>query len=228
MSEYLTALFFATFVECELILEKLKNYEKITIFENIFFKGKINKLSLLLCLSGVGKINSAISATLAFEKFNIKRAIISGIAGAYPSSGLEVGDIAAAEKEIDADKGLLINCEDKEDSFIFINSDEIILQVPDFLKQLKRGTFLTVSACTGNLSRAKFFEKRFKAICENMEGAAVAKVAQIYGIPVSEIRSISNIVTDRNELLKIDDVKKNALIIQDFMLENLPLIVESL
>lgn len=228
MSENLTALFFATFVECELILEKLKDYNKIRIFEHIFFIGKIDRLSILLCVSGIGKINSAISATLAFEKFNIKRAIISGIAGAYPSSGLKVGDIAVAEKEIDADKGLLINCEDREDSFIFMNSEEISLYVPDFSKQLKRGTFLTVSACTGNLSRAKFFENKFKAICENMEGAAVAKVAQIYGIPASEIRSISNIVTDRTELLKIDDIKKTAGIIQDFMLENLPLVVESL
>lgn len=222
------ALFFATEIECELILKKLNNLEKIIIHSYSFIKGKIKKIPLIICISGVGKINATVSAVWVFERFPVKKAIISGIGGAYPSSGLSVGDIAVAEKEIDADKGLLVNCKNDDSSFIFFDSEEIPLYIPDFLKDKKKGIFLTVSASTGNLSRAKFLERKFNAICENMEGAAIARVSQIYGIPVTEIRSISNIITDRTELLKADDVKKYARVVQKFILESLQMFEETL
>lgn len=223
MKDNFTALFFATRAECDIILSKLSFSKEIRVFDYDFIKGKIAEIPLVVCISGIGKINSSLSAILAFKNFHIKKAIISGIAGAYPSSGLKVGDIAIAEREIEADTGLLINCENKDNSFIFIKSEEILMQVPPFCEKLKKGTFLTLSSSTGNLNRAKFLEKKFKAICENMEGFAVAKAAKIYNIPAVEIRSISNIVTDRRELLKLDEIKQNARIVQKFILESLPL-----
>ena len=71
---------------------------------------------------------------------------------------------------------------------------------------IKTGTFVTVSTVTGTDKRARELEKRFSAssasgggaICENMEGAAVAHVCAMYGIPMLEIRGISNIVEDRD------------------------------
>ncbi|MDW7999332.1 MAG: futalosine hydrolase [Thermodesulfovibrio sp.] len=214
------ALFFATLVECQLIIENLKN-KKTHSFKNIpVFRGKIDNQEILLCISGIGKINSSIASILAFENFPINKAIISGIAGAYPASGLNIGDMAVAEKEIEADQGLLINCDEDEDSFIFMDFQEFPLYVPNSLQNFKKGIFLTVSACTGNLKRAKFLERKFNAICENMEGAAIAKVAQNYGVPVTEIRSISNLVTDRNNLLKTEEVIKAAEIVQRFILES--------
>lgn len=217
------ALFFATSFECEMIYDKLKNRTTFFLKKFPFIKGKIEKHEILLCISGIGKINASIASILAFENFNINRVVISGVAGAYPSSGLDIGDIAVAEKEIEADQGLLINCENNKSSFIFIDSQEIPLYIPNPFQNLKKGIFLTVSACTGNLKRADFLEKKFNAICENMEGAAIARVAQLYNIPVIEIRSISNLVTDRTELLSIKEVKNSAEIAQKFILENLPL-----
>lgn len=102
-----------------------------------------------------------------------------------------------------------------------MNTEKISLFIPDFSKELKNGVFLTVSACTGNINRAKFLERRFNALCENMEGFAIAKFAQIYNIPVTEIRSISNMVTDRTRLLNLDEVKKTAEVAQSFILDNI-------
>ncbi|MCX7988346.1 MAG: hypothetical protein N2647_02760 [Thermodesulfovibrio sp.] len=188
-----------------------------------FIKGKIKNFEILLCLSGIGKVNSSISSVVAFQNFPVSKVIISGVAGAYPSSGLNVGDLVLAEKEINADEGLLINCDDRNESFIFINAEEIPLYLPDYLKDLKTGVFLTVSACTGNLNRAKFLERQFNALCENMEGFAIAKAAKLYNVPVTEIRSISNMVTDRTHLLKLKEVKKTAEIVQSFILDNISL-----
>lgn len=220
------ALFFATLNECELIVEQLSEKSKILVRTVPFIKGKINGLEVILCISGIGKTNAAVASVVAFENFPINKAVISGIAGAYPSSGLNIGSIVVAEKEVFADEGLLIDCKDSFHSFIFINHEEFLLYVPDFMKNLPKGTFLTVSACTGNIERAKFLEKKFNAVCENMEGAAIAKVAQLYKIPCVEIRSISNFITNRTELLSSQEVKTSAQNVQRFILDHLPLFAE--
>lgn len=54
-----------------------------------------------------------------------------------------------------------------------------------------------------------------------MEGFPIAKVANIFQIQTIEIRSISNMVTDRKELLKSSEIQKSAEILQQFLIEKL-------
>jgi futalosine hydrolase len=63
---------------------------------------------------------------------------------------------------------------------------------------VRKGPFLTLSTCTGTNKRAAELEKRYGAICENMEGAAIAHVCSIHDIPFMEVRGISNIVGKRD------------------------------
>mgnify|MGYP001584131066 FL=1 len=65
--------------------------------------------------------------------------------------------------------------------------------------RVEAGNFITVSSATGTYKRALELEKKFNAICENMEGAAIAQVCAIYKIPMLEIRGISNIVGERDK-----------------------------
>ncbi len=62
---------------------------------------------------------------------------------------------------------------------------------------VKSGNFVTVSRCSGTRESGDIMRKRFNGICENMEGAAVAHICALYGIPMIEIRGISNIVEER-------------------------------
>ena len=55
-----------------------------------------------------------------------------------------------------------------------------------------------MTTCTGTDAAARALEARTGGAVENMEGAAVAHVAHLHGVPVGEIRGISNIVTDRD------------------------------
>lgn len=64
---------------------------------------------------------------------------------------------------------------------------------------VKAGNFVTVSAVTGTPKRARELKDRFNAICENMEGAAIAQICTMYKIPMLEIRGISNIVGVRDK-----------------------------
>ncbi len=64
----------------------------------------------------------------------------------------------------------------------------------------RRVKFVTVTPCTGTEAAARGIEARTGGAVENMEGAAVAHVAHLHGVPVGEVRGISNIVTDRDPL----------------------------
>ena len=60
------------------------------------------------------------------------------------------------------------------------------------------GPFITVQQCSGVRAAGDTLADRYGGICESMEGAAAAHVAEANGIPFVEIRGISNRVVDRD------------------------------
>lgn len=64
--------------------------------------------------------------------------------------------------------------------------------------KIEAGPFVTVQQCSGVQAAGDTLAARFGGICENMEGAAAAHVAEADGIPFVEIRGISNRVVDRD------------------------------
>jgi len=181
-----------------------------------FYSGAVAGNPVVFGTSGVGKTNAAHAATVLMEKFSPACVVNFGIGGAYPSSGLKVGDIAVAEKEVYADEGVLLKngLHSFEITGIpllkvsgrkYFNEfpadkrlSRLALKIAGATAPRKSGVFLTVSACTGTRKRAGELAVKFAPICENMEGAAVAHICRIYGVPFVEIRGISNIVEDRN------------------------------
>ncbi|MCK4839764.1 MAG: hypothetical protein KAS94_13255, partial [Desulfobulbaceae bacterium] len=61
------------------------------------------------------------------------------------------------------------------------------------------GNFVTVAAACGTISRSRYLQDKFQAICENMEGAAVARVCKQFSLPCLELRCVSNMVVDRDD-----------------------------
>jgi len=201
--------------ESELILKRLKNVRNINAAGKIIFKGKLSDQNILLMNTGIGKVNAAHSSTFILENYPVKCMINSGVGGAYPNSGLKIGDIAIASKEIYGDDGViaptgwkdlkeigipLLQIGEKRyfNEFPLNQVSQLLLNIEKGF-QIKRGFFVTVSSVTGTHQRALELEKRFNAICENMEGAAIAHVCAMYKIPLLEIRVISNIVGIRDK-----------------------------
>lgn len=223
----------STRLEAETIIKQLKKTEKICIQQKMFYAGLFGEhSSAAICICGVGKTNAAHGATILIERFNPDILFNIGVAGAYPSSGLRIGDVAIAEKEIYGDEGLKI-----KDGFYTMSAlslplvslphtryfNEFPMSIPEGFGDFPhRGNFITVSTCTGTAEEAKERSERFNALCENMEGAAVAHVCLLCGVPGSEIRGISNIIEDR-ELgpLNKSDILAAAESVQRFFLETL-------
>jgi futalosine hydrolase len=180
-------------------------------------EGSIGRLPVLICVGGVGKVNAAAATAALIERHQPRLVINTGCAGAYPGSGLSIGDLVVASCEILGDEGALTSAgwldlqqmgmpslvtgQQQYYNEIPLSSHaaEKAMQLADYCGvALARGRFVTVSTCSGSLRRGKQLARRFGAVCESMEGAAVALVCQRYGIDCLEIRGISNHVEERN------------------------------
>lgn len=159
--------------------------------------------SIAIVRMGVGPVNAAHAVTLAITRARPKAVVVCGIGGAYPGAGLAVGDVACAESECYGDLGATSPA-----GFLDMQAlgFPIVAGPPPIYNELPmqvfpastRVRFVTMSTCTGTDAAARAIEQRTGGAVENMEGAAVAHVAAIHGIPAGELRGISNMVTDRD------------------------------
>lgn len=181
------------------------------------FRGEIGGREVVLAVTGIGKVNAAITGTLLLERFRPSLLINTGCGGAFSGSGLAVGNLAVATAETFADEGVLTPDGWKGLELIGIpichgNDGPLYNRIPldsglaSSASQLAAslgfktglGPFLTVSTCSGTTSQGDELLRRFPGICENMEGAALAQLAVMYRTPLLEIRGISNLVEDRD------------------------------
>jgi futalosine hydrolase len=68
----------------------------------------------------------------------------------------------------------------------------------DFFPADRRAAFVTCALCTGTDARAHELAERTGGAVESMEGAAIVQVARRFGVPVGELRGISNHVGNRD------------------------------
>jgi len=221
-----------TLLEAEILIRGVRGREEVSIQGKLFHKGVLKGRPVVICLCGIGKTNAAHGVTLLLERFQPTFICLIGVAGAYPSSGLAIGDIVVSEKEIYGDEGLLLETGLQTMKAIGLPVavigtvccfNEFPLHMPDELRGHRhKGAFVTVSACTGTLKRGREIETRFGALCENMEGAAVAHVCLLNNVSAAEIRGISNVIEDRTgKPLDKAAIAKAADKVQSFFLERM-------
>jgi len=192
-----------------------------TELENALLRQHTDPSRVEVLRMGVGPVNAAHAVTLALTRSRPSAIIVCGIGGAYPGSGLAIGDVACAESECYGDLGAT-----SPDGFLDMQAIGFpIVDGPPALYNMlplqlfpapTRVRFVTMSSCTGIESAARSIEARTGGAVENMEGAAVAHVAAIHGVPVGELRGISNMVTDRDT--KAWRVKDAAVAAQEVLL----------
>ncbi|MBU5635709.1 futalosine hydrolase [Geomonas sp. Red69] len=189
---------------------------------------------LLFAQTGIGKVNAAAAATLLCERYAPDLIINTGCGGAFAGSGLAVGDLAVADSECLADEGVQTPSGWRGLDLIGLpvyegRGERLFNRIPLDQEVARRaldraaaggfkavmGPFLTVSTCSGTARRGEELLRRFPGVCENMEGAAVAQVAFMYGVPCLEVRGISNMVEDRD--LSRWDLKRAVGEVQRFL-----------
>ncbi len=189
--------------EIAALREKIKYIEEISIMNQIFYIGIVNEKKVVFTISGIGKVNAAITTTLLIEHFHPQLVINSGIAGGYLSS-LKTLDIIVANKVIYSDVDMtsdIIGCfpygqiEGSPEYFVpkyqLINSNECIF-----------GAIMSGDQFVDDYVKAKeLIDKHFSnydVIAVDMESASISQVCTKYKTDFLIIRSISDIIGKSN------------------------------
>jgi futalosine hydrolase len=153
-------------------------------------------------VGGVGPATAAAATSRAMQLGRYDAVVCAGIGGGF--APLVPGDVAVAAAIAFADLGA-----ETPDGFVPLSAlgfgvDTYPVQPKLAVELADRtgghlGTVLTVATVTGSQQTATALARRYPdAVAEGMEGAGVAAAAALHGIPVAEVRAISNLVGPRD------------------------------
>jgi futalosine hydrolase len=165
-------------------------------------------------VTGVGPLETAVTLGryLAEHHKRISGVVQFGVGGAYiaaePGNRVPLLAICLAEAEIMGDLGICYPDrmkyfpEDLSGQMRFSLRSTLLSRAAEVLGAngigYHYGTFVTVNSVSGTARRGEMLSRHWQALCENMEGAAAARLCKEYTLPLLEIRVISNLVEDRN------------------------------
>ena len=161
---------------------------------------------LPIAVTGIGKVNAAVVASLALSGRREASAVVSvGVAGSLPGvSPPGIGDCVVGTASVSAEDGLLT-----PDGFIpvdqmgfplaqgvrsgrFPAAPALLHAVQERLPSAHLGDIATVSTCSGTDAAALEVVQRTGAVAEAMEGVGVLQAAAQLGAAGLEVRAISN------------------------------------
>lgn len=154
-------------------------------------------------VSGIGPAAAAATSATALALDSYDAVLSLGICGGFPGSA-GIGDVVVATDLVAADLGA-----DSPEGFLGLGqlgwADEVhpvdpawVQRLCDLLSDAVAGPVLTVSTVTGTQERATLLGERHGAVAEAMEGWGVVEAARPYGLPVLEVRTVSNLVGNRD------------------------------
>ncbi|GAY15726.1 5'-methylthioadenosine/adenosylhomocysteine nucleosidase [Mycobacterium sp. shizuoka-1] len=187
-----------------------------------FVTGRLDGHSVVLVGSGMGKVNSALVATVLADRFGCAPIVFSGVAGGLDPQ-LAVGDVVIADRLIQHDSGLI------EDGGLqtyqaghvpFINPTDrlgyhvdaaLLARVVDRLDgfvlpalsgaagggarpaAIRFGTVLSGDQYVHSDGTRETLQREFGGLAVEMEGGAVAQVAEAFGVDWLVIRALSDL-----------------------------------
>lgn len=188
--------------EISALLPALKNPSIETIAGQSFHKGSIQDHPVVITRSGVGKVNAAVTTTLLIERFGADKLIFTGIAGAL-SPKLSPTDVVISTSLVQHDVdlsafgsplGLLDGYTERYLPSDLTMQKEALDAATRLLGNEKvfSGIIATGDQFIADKKLVNHIYKEFNAMAIEMEGAAIAQVANKFNKPFVVIRTISD------------------------------------
>jgi adenosylhomocysteine nucleosidase len=178
--------------------------------------GSIDGVHVVVGTVGVGKVNAAMVAALAMERFTPRLLLFTGVAGGLDPT-LEIGDVVVAERVVQHDTGISgpdgfqpyqaghLPFFNPTNRLGFRPSPALLVQTREALNGVEfdevlgrtpRVVFGTVA--TGDQfieaeADRRMIHEVFGAHAAEMEGAAAAQVAEAFGIDCLVVRALSDL-----------------------------------
>jgi len=187
-----------------------------------FDRGRLDGHEVVLVGAGIGKVNTALVATLLADRFGCRMIVFSGVAGGLDPA-LDIGDVVIADRTLQHDAGVI------EDGRLatyqaghvpFFNpTDRLGHPVdPELIDRLRRrldgfalpplsrraggegrpprivfGTILSGDQYIHcEATRERLFAE-LGGVAVEMEGGALGQVAEAFGIPWLDVRALSDL-----------------------------------
>ncbi|MCT8137351.1 5'-methylthioadenosine/adenosylhomocysteine nucleosidase [Anaerobacillus sp. CMMVII] len=188
--------------EIKLLKENIEIEEEVVKATITFYVGTLHGKEVVICKSGVGKVNAAITTQLLVDHFSVSKLIFTGVAGAVDPN-LNIGDIVISTSAIqhDLDASALGFKKGEVPMFAYSSdfpADESLINLAkDAAKALEgvnviKGRILSGDQFIADHQKVAELGELFEGKCVEMEGASVAHVAMLNNIPFVVIRSMSD------------------------------------
>ena len=189
-------------------LKKYFTIDKITkIYDLTFYEVNFIETRLVLVESGVGKVNAGRTTQILIDNYKPSAIYNIGVAGGVDKS-LKVGDVVISTSLVQHDfditafdhkKGYIPNVGDviPVDRILVMNSIEALEK-----KSLsyKLGCIASVDIFCTDAKMASKINKKFNALCVEMEGAAIGQACFLCQVPCLVLRSISDCPDNNNRI----------------------------
>ena len=190
-----------------------KNIIEHFIYDLKIYECKYNNIICFLVESGIGKVNAARSTQILIDKMNVDYVINVGVAGSV-SKDINKCDIVVGNKLIQHDFDITLFNHEK--GFIpnvgqYIDCDKELVKIAKNIKMENKVFVGIISSGDIFISDEQMgakINKKYNALCVEMEGAAIAQVCYLCKIPFLVIRSISDSPYEKDNHITHDEFLK--------------------
>jgi adenosylhomocysteine nucleosidase len=187
--------------EVERIRPELEGAETRVLAGIRFDTGTWNGKPVVLCRSGVGKVNAAVCTQMLIDRFGAGRILFTGVAGAADPD-LDIGDLVISSECVQHDMdvrplGYRLGEIPFAERSVFPADRALI----DLAADISRGLFdcrvvvgrvMSGDQFIADKAKVKELREALGGACLEMEGAAVAQVCDMNAVPWVVIRSMSD------------------------------------
>ena len=193
-------------VEVDLLIDEANIKETKTIGSAVVHVGTLKGKDVIIARAGIGKINASSNFTGVMAQYDLSKVIFTGVAGGIKDEE-SVFDQVVGTKVVEHDYGYLGN-----DGFVWCGGDpgrfepgECYECDPDLVElayksslqaltdhKVFKGVIASGDQFIASADYVRYLETEFNAYACEMEGAAIAKVCQIYDKPFVIMRTLSD------------------------------------
>lgn len=188
-----------------------------------FTLGRLHGRSVVLGLTGIGKVAAATTATAVMEGFGAQQLLFTGVAGGV-GAGVQVGDVVVAHQFLQHDMDVrplfprwqvpgyaapTLACDAVLSAGLLAAAQACVAQAAAWNEPLLAGSvprahaglvasgdqFIVSAAVSGQIT-ADLQAAGHAPLAVEMEGAAIAQVCADYGVPFAAVRTISDRADD--------------------------------
>jgi len=188
--------------EIALLLEQLEGQNTVMHAGVRFVTGRLHGKEVVVCKSGVGKVNAAATTQVLVDRFGVDTILFTGVAGAVHPE-LNIGDIVISSscQQHDMDVtplGFARGMIPYQDVSDFPADSKLIRLAEEACSKLCTdnnfivGKVLSGDQFISNYDYVRELHETMDGACVEMEGAAVAQVCHMNQVPYVILRSMSD------------------------------------